>query len=373
MRSTSAALQGALQGGSFSRQLLGDVYYGSTRVLQDVPIKDWSLNGDIDAEIKTAGAISIAYTDDFAQSVSPTQLTDALAPFGQEIRLYMVISAGSVYSERVPMGVYRIEAAPSATDAQMRFQNRVITIGSVVNLTLMDRFYGIRRNQFRSLEQVGILTSAWGEIGRISGLQLNRNVADVAIPSSTVYGRDRLAAVQTIASILGGRAYMTADGAISILPDTPGAAVITLEIGEDGVILDVAFSMESQDVYNNVFGDFEAVDGTPIHSEASIINGPLAVMGPYGYNSVAYPEDQKNFIKTQAAADTATANRLALVSTSTSFELPVQCILDPRVEVGDVVNVQRMDRLITGRVKKYTMGRTGPMSLTLGVLNDVAY
>jgi hypothetical protein len=370
MRASSASLGDTLRGGSFNRELVGDVNYGSTRTLQDVPITNWSLNGDVTADIKTSAEVSIAYSGDFAESVTPRKLTDALAPFGAEMTLYMLIGGG-VFTERVKMGTYRIESVPKATDVQMRLGGAILTVGSTVDLQLLDRFHKVKRNPFRSLEQIPSLVSAWTELARLTGLQVTRNVPDVAIPATTVYPRERLAAVQMIAAVLGGDAFMTSAGTVSIIPTTPGAAVTTLEIGEQGVVLDVEYSMQSEDVYNCVYLDTETDDGIPIHAEAAITTGPLAVTGEYDYNSVEYPNDKKAFIKTQAAADAAVAAELAKVSTVGNFEVPLQCVLDPRLELGDVTKLERMDSLITGRVRKYTMGRTGPMSLTLGVLSDV--
>lgn len=368
--SNSANLPGVLRGGSFRRELVADVFYGSTRLLADVPLEDWTLTGDADAEIKTAATATVVYSGDFAESVTPRDLTDALSPFGQEMYVYMLISAGG-FEDRIPMGVYRIDDVPSASDAQIRFRERVITVGSRVQLTLLDRFVGVKRALFRSLEQPPSLTSAWAEFARITKLQVTRNVSDVAIPNTVTYSRSRISAAQQIAGVLGGRAFMLADGTAGIIPDVPGAAVAELQIGEEGVVMDVDYSLHSEGVYNVVVLDFEDENGNPLHSEAPIGDGPLSVNGPYGEYVTEYPSDQREFITTQEQGDAAVLAHLQKVSVTDSYELPVQCIIDPRLELGDVVTVQRMDRTITGRVKKYTMGRTGPMSLTLQVLDDV--
>lgn len=371
MRSSSNGdnLPGVLRGGSFSRELVADVFYGPTRLIEGVPLDDWTLSGDADAEIKTSASATVVYSDDFARSVTPHELTDALAPFGQELYLYMIIRA-SGFEDRIPMGVYRLEDVPGATDAQIRFRERVITVGSRVELTLLDRFLGVKRALFRSLEQPPSLTSAWAEFARITRLQVTRSVPDVAIPNTVTYSRSRIAAAQQIAGVLGGRAFMLADGTATVMPDEPGDPVAELQIGEEGVIMDVDYSLHSEGVHNVVVGDFEDASGNPIHAEAAIGDGPLSVNGPYGEYVTEYPADQKQFIKTQAAADAAVLAHLEKVSATDSYELPVQCLIDPRLELGDVVTAQRMDRLITGRVRKYTMGRRGPMSLKLQVLDD---
>lgn len=371
MRPAQAGLADILKGGSFQSELTADVYLGTERLLENVPLEDWSLRGDIEAAIKTSASATVVYTDDFAQSVTPRELTDALAPFGQELRLYNTISVGNSFSDRIPMGVYRLEEVPSATDAQIRFRDRVLTVGSRVELTLLDRFLGVQRARFRSLEQPVSLLSAWAEIARVSRLPITRTVADVAIPTAFTYSRSRLDTVQLLASLLGGRATMLSDGTLGVIPDAPPAASARLAIGEEGVVLEVDYSLSSEDVYNVVVGEFEDAFGNPIHVEAEVTTGPLATSGPYGEYVAEFPSDRSALIKTAVAARAAVEAYLAEVSVTDRYELPVQAIIDPRLELGDVVEVQRLDRLITGRINAYTLGRTGPMSLTLGVLSDV--
>lgn len=371
MRPAQAALASVLRGGSFQRQLTADIYLGAERLLENVPLDDWSLKGDLAAGIKTSAKATVIYTDDFAQSVTPRALTDALAPFGQEVRLYMTISVGDVFSDRIPMGVYRIEEVPSATEAQIRFRDRILTVGSRVELSLFDRFLGIDRARFRSLEQPASLTSAWAEIARIARVPVTRTVADAAIPASITYSRSRLDTIQLLASVLGGRAMMLSDGTLGIVPDDPPAASARLEIGDEGVILEVDYSLTSDEVYNVVYGDFEDPTGRPIHVEAAIDSGPLSINGPYGEYVTEFPSDRASLVTNSDTARAAVTAYLNEISATDRFELPVQAIIDPRLELGDVVEVERLDRLITGRVNRYTIGRTGPMSLTLGVLSDI--
>ncbi|MEP6477854.1 MAG: hypothetical protein ABJB03_00555 [Rhodoglobus sp.] len=369
MRSGTPGLRSALAGGSFTRRLLGDVMYGTERRVANIPITKWTLTGDIDAEVKYGGSATITYAGDFAESYTPHQLADALAAYGQELHLYMEISDNN-FVERVTMGKFPIEAVPKASDAQLLFRDRVITIGSTVEVTLLDRFLRVRRARFRSLEQPASLVSAWAELARISRLQVTRNVADVAIPATVVYDRDRLKACQLLAQILGGVAITTADGTLTIHPDAAGAVVGSLELGEDGTILDVDYSMESDGVINVAVGDFEDANGMPIHVESQITSGPLSITGPYGEYVDEYSSD-KSLITTLAAAQAAVDSMLALRSTPSSYELPVDCILNPLYELGDVVTVERMDRIITGRIRKTKMSESGPMSLQLGVISDI--
>lgn len=363
-RQYSADLAGIVTGGSFTRELVGDVYYGGVRLLENVPIEDWSLAGDLDANIKTTAKVRIVYQDDFAAAYTPREATDAFAAYGQELHLFMVISAGD-FTERVRCGIYRIDEVPDAYDRSVQLDGRTLTTGSVIDLDLVDRFDNVNWPT-RSLVQPLALTSAWGELIRVSRLQATRTVADAPIPNSIVYPRNRLETVQQIAGILGGRALMRSDGTVGVVPDALGSPVITLRTGEpDGTIIGTGYSMISRQIANVVIGDFEDDAGRAIHAEAAITTGPLDVAGPFGERVVEYPNDQKQFVRTQAAANAAVKAHLERVSQRGPIEIPVTLTPDPRLEVGDVVELKRPDGDAVGRVVKYSLPRKGAMQLTV--------
>lgn len=370
MRDHSENLSHVLTG-SFSTRLIVDAFYGPTRRAADLPYGSWELQWDSEARIKSGGSLTIEYTDELAESISPTGFTDMLAPFGQEVNLLMEISAGS-FSETVQLGHYRISAVPDARDEHANHLGQVITVGSKVTLTLEDRLIGVDRAGFRAEQSPPSLASCWTEIQRLTGMQVVRSVADKAIPNSVVYLAEqggRLNAVQALADVLGGVAYVTPDGAISVLPDEWGPVVASLELGDGGTILDVAHSMESEGVYNEVVGNFEDDDRNPIFASAAIESGPLAISGPYGAYTRYYASP---FVKTQAAAESAVAAILTQVSSIQSYRVPVQCVVNPLIEDGDVVTVQRpTGGVITGRVVSHKFGASRLMTLVLEVKRNV--
>lgn len=372
MRTHTEMLGKVLRGGSFRVDVNFDVVYGPDRLLQGVPVTDWSFNGDRAADIPHAGELTIAYQDDFARSYTPREVTDAFAPFGQQILPTVTISLGP-FIERIPLGVYRIDEVPDGRDEFITRGTRRLVTGSVVKLQLLDMFQAVKRAKFRSLEQPAS-TSAWAEIARLTGLPVTRTVADATVPLTITYDRSRLAAVQTLATILGGRAAMLSDGSIGIIPNTAGAPVFDLQIGAEGVLLDVGYSLSSDDRPNVVIGDFEDAAGAPIHVEAQIESGPLAIDGPYGEHVAEFPDDLKPLYKTKAACQAAVDAMLEQLTGGTMPEAPVATLFDPRLELGDVGTLQRPDRTLTARINKYSMSgdQSGKadMSLTVEVLED---
>lgn len=364
MRHFSDDFSSIVTTGSFTRELTADAYLGGKRTLENIPVDDWNLAGDYDANIKNTATARIIYQDDFAKSYTPREASDALAAFGQELHLFMTVSAGD-FSERIRVGIFRIDEVPSAYDRKVMHENRELTIGSVIDLDLVDRFATVNWPT-RTLDAPAALGSAWSEIVRVSRLQVTRTVPDKSIPNSIVYPRNRLSTVQQLAGVLGGRAMMLSDGTLGVIPDEYSTPDLTLTTGEPaGTIVGTGYSMRSREIANAVYGDFEAEDGTPIHAEAAITVGDLSTLGPFGERPVEYPGDQKAFIRTQRAADTAVQNHLAKVSRRGPVEIPVTLVPDPRIEIGDVLEVSNGGTPQIARAVKYSLPKKGAMQLTV--------
>jgi len=366
VRAASDGLASVLQD-DFSTRLIVDSFYGPNRTHADLPSNSWSLRWDSEAAVKSGGKLTIVYTPEVAESLTPTQFADVLAPFGQEVNLLLEVSAGD-FAETVQLGHYRITAVPDARDAFADFLGGTIVVGSTVTVRLQSRDIAVQREGFRSEQSPPDLSSCWAEIQRLTGMQVLRSVGDKAIPNNVVYLAEqggRLKAVQALAEVLGGVEYVTPDGAMSVIPNEPGDVVAELVLGDHGTIIDVAHSMESEGVYNEVIGNFQTEDRTPIYAVASITDGPLSVDGPYGRYTRYYASP---FVQTKAAAQSAVDAILTQVSSAQTYRVPVTCVIDPRLEMGDVVSVQRpQGRLLVGRIVNISMGDSRLMDLNLDV------
>ncbi len=370
MRAGTENLTNALRSGGFSVQLVADVFYGSTRTFADLPIDTWQLDWDSEADIKASGKLTIAYSSAIAESLSPTEFTSLLAPFGQQISVRMRISANeNRFTETLQLGWYRIESIPDAVDQNFELLGQTLTVGSRVTVNLQDRMLAVKRAGFHSERNATAGGSCWDELGKLTGAQLLRNVPDAALPASLVYEASQggvLKAVQGIANTLGGVPYFTSDGMLSVLPDEDGDVAATLEVGERGTVVDAGLSMDSESVYNTVVGSFTDDDQNPIFAVAQITSGPLAASGEYGEYVRYYASE---FVKTQKQADGAVQAVLEQASRSQSYRVPVQCIIDPRIEDGDVVTVQRPNGTsVTGRVMSHSLSSNSLMDLELRVV-----
>lgn len=184
-RAGTDLLKAALKSG-VTHRLVADSFYGATRTAVDVPVTQWELRWDLNAEIKSFGQVTVAYSGDVAESYSPREFTDLLAPYGQELNLLLEVSAGD-FSETVQLGHYRIVSVPDAIDDHMNVLGRNMTVGSRVTLQLQDRLVGVKRRGFRFEESPPSLASCWDEIGRLTGLQLIRSVPAARFPTMLAY------------------------------------------------------------------------------------------------------------------------------------------------------------------------------------------
>lgn len=356
---------------SVSHRLVVDAFYGATRTAIDLPVTQWDLRWDAEAAIKSSGQLTVTYSGEMADTYSPSEFTDLLAPFGQELNILLEVSAGE-FSETVQLGHYRIVAVPSARDEYMNVLGGNLTVGSKVTVQLQDRLVGVRRRGFRYEESPPSLTSCWAEMARLTGMQVIRSVADAAIPTSVVYAAEqggRLKAVQELADVLGGVAYVTPDGALSVLPDEAGSVALELVLGDEGTVIEVEHSMASEGVYNTVVGNFTDDDNNPITSVASVVDGALGTSGPFGEYTRYYSSP---LVKTQAAADAAVAKILEQTTSIQTYRIPVQCLLNPLVEFGDVVSLERpVGDPLVGRVVNYRFGSSKLMSLEMDVSSAI--
>jgi hypothetical protein len=368
MRTHSDELEAVLLTGSFSTRLIVDAFAGPDRTITDLGAAGWDLRWDREGDLKSAGTLAVVHMTDEGTTVVPSEVTDPLAPFGQEVNILMEISAGD-FSETVQIGYYRLGAGDGASDEYADVGDRRVVTSSSLRLQLEDRLSAVKRRGFRS-EENPASTSGWDELARITGLQVVRSLADITLSEEFVYAAvkgGRLAAVRTIAFLIGGTEYTTPDGALSVLPATPGDVVGRLVLGEDGTIDGEDLGMDSSEVFNVVVGDFETVDRIPIHvvSEAT---GDLAPGGLYSENTYYH---SNSAITTEAAAEIEVAAVLAQMSETKARRITVQCVLNPLVELGDVLEVERRDgSLLTAQVVKYRYGTSSLMTLEMDVIDS---
>ncbi|MFJ3029816.1 hypothetical protein ACIPEQ_13315 [Curtobacterium sp. NPDC087080] len=371
MRPGSSALRDVLTG-SFDRRWLIDVFYDGVRVLQDVPCTRPDFTDDGSQLVQSTGTTTIVYQGDFADSIAPTDVGDLLAPFGAQVEVYMIVTAGPGFSERVRMGRYMIAETPSVVTSRFLFNGGVASRGDRIELTLKDLFYGVQVDRFDTPGSPPSVASAWAEVQRLTGLQVTRSIADGPIPATVAYQEDRLQGVYDVANYsLDAVACLTADGTVSMRPNTWTAPVDTLRWGDAGTLVDVSRGLANDSVYNKVVvRAYDSSQGAAVLASGEVTDGPLRTrnrdgsLSPYRRRPTFY---SSQFITTQAQAENYVAKWLPRVSQLAAVEVTLTEVVNPLREVGDVLTVQRVGEQFTARVTGIRRGTASTQETTVEV------
>jgi len=373
VRSSSAQLAQVLQG-SFQTRFWADVYYDGTRVLEDAPLTECAPSFSDSGDVEGSAEATIVYSSSIGESFSPTEVSDLFAPFGTKVAIYVEIFVGNEFSERVLVGFFRITSVPQSYDMDVPFLGRSITINSSIQLSLQDSMIGIIRDKFTrpALPLPG--NGVYEELKRLSnGMSITRSVPDAGIPiSAVVYDESRMKAVQELAELLDAKPYILPNDTLGVRSKTPGEVVTRLTLGEYGTVSDLGNAMDSEDVYNGVYivGENDKNE-TVVLAERWIYGGPLRCVNgdgsasPMGRVPYKYKSDR---VTTVAQAEAMIDALLVRVSSVRSVVVPVTCVLDPRLELGDVVEVEKDNKIVKGRIKNISYGAGSTMNLSMEVL-----
>ena len=366
MRQVSPAVAHAMESGSFDMSVTLRAFYGNGVTLQDVPVVDWSIESEEGREVPTSGSVDAVYADDAGRSISPRSFTDHLAPFGQEVSILVTVSADE-FEETIELGNLKIQETPEAKDANVQLGSRVLTASSRVKLSLMDRLESVRAAGFTGATGAKYKT-CWAELAHLSGMRVVRSVDDRALPRVEYEMAEggRLTACRAIAAHLGGTLYVRSDGALTVIPATPGPVVRRFKIGTESLVLsEWARALSTGGLYNEIVGVFEDDDGNEVWvPPAQIVDGPLSVHGPLGHRTKYHTS---NLVKTRDDARKVLREVLQQSSTLTAVEIPVEVVIDLRLEIGDTVELEQDEETLRGRIVKVAHSSNRKTTMTIAV------
>lgn len=374
MRPASADLVAVLAS-SLDWSYEADLYYGEERLFRNLPVDDLSLRWDATADIEGSGSCRVVWTDAQGSSLKPNDPQDWLAPFGSRLVIFAKVSVGS-FVERIQLGVFTLTSVPRADDQAMIWGETRITVSSVVDVEFKDRMVEVQRDRFTVLSQPASTDSVYAELANLTGFQLRRTIADAPITRSVVYEESRIKALQDLSSIVDGRPFMESDGTLSLRPISPGSPVAALTIGESGTIVQVGSTLDSDGVYNGVIIRGETDGQQAILAERWIEDGPLRATPDGGERTPFHRVPRmysSPFITTQEQAEKAAPGLLIQFSGIHAAQLEVSCIVDPRLQVGDVVAVNDGEAVWAIRLVTVALSGAGRMKVSGDVLSRVPY
>ena len=364
MRAHSDMLAEVLLSGSFDVKLHVDVFAGTDRVIRDLSVVGWSLGWDY-STIGFSGSLDVVEQTDDGTSLIPRGPYGDLSPHaGARVLILMEVSAGA-FSETIQLGWARVVGYSDARDTVVTVDGRRVVTATEISLDISGIEVGVQRDGLAAPEQPASGATCYSEIRRLSDLPCVETLPDKPAPSVTYEAKQggRWEACLNLAKHLGGVLYVTPQGGLTV-HDPDAALSLELTVGDDGTIHDYTQSADTDAVYNVVHGSFEDDAGNPIYATAELLDGPMRADGEYGRYARYYSSD---FVKTQTAANSAVQSILSQYTWGELYEVPVTCIVNPLVEVGDRVKASTTETTVEGIVTSVQLKPGALMQLTLEV------
>lgn len=321
------------RGGGLQAVYAADLMYDGERRLHGLTIDQPGLTWDASRFVAASGPIEVVWSDDFGGSMIPRQIGDWFSPFGAELQIDLLISAGQ-YQDRIPMGRFVIEEVPDAEDQRMLFEKRMITPGERFTLQLSDRLAKVNRDEF-PFPRRARSTSAWQEIQEITGFPIIRSVPDATVPASVAYEGEKSAVLNRLFDLMEAWPHLTPDGVLTAIPKAWPAPVDEIR----GVV-SAPVSMTSERTYNRVVVEGKSPEGDPIYATAEIREGFLRVRNgdggesPFGEKTYRYASE---FLTTRDQCGRYAGTLLQRVSRLRGVVRTIVEPLNPLREIGDVL------------------------------------
>jgi hypothetical protein len=303
-------------------------YYGEKLTEEDVPLSaDGSLTYSSDAVKQAIGSVYVRGDGD--RSLVPRLPTDTLAPFGQELDIFRVVTVGKT-SWEIPMGRFRIEDVPDMRELFRLWPSMKQVVSWDLQLALVDRFDIIEADDFLVPDAPKAGNSTWDEIRRLSPLPIVVSLPDRPVPPSLAY-KSRIGAITELMSNIGGTPHLTRQGALTARVTDAWITATEPVFKVDGVI-NVSSSMSIK-VYNSVVSRSSLGDNNIVSVREITGDGdPLSVNGPLRRRTY---EHSSPLIETQAQADADAETVLRRVSSKQAKRITVTCLPRPDIELGD--------------------------------------
>lgn len=327
------------------------------------------------AAVRTSMSLTVHDADG---ELVPTGPSDPLAQW-RTVVVAADVSLGSIASERVPIGEFRIEPGSASGGwraVTKRGREKWLPTGGTITLSLVDNIARIA-----DAELWGLITArgptVQAETERLLMGVPGTRMDWTGVPDKpkraggAAYGESRLETVANLARDLGRVLATTRDGAVTMIDPTMTAPVLSVT-PEAGSWVDIRPMLTRTGIYNVVVtaGQDVGTGAAPPTGVARILTGPYGVsaIGPRVYRH------SSDFYRTRAQAQAGADSLAATLTQSRMAEFTVTAAFDPRVDVLDTHRVTirpggraplAVDALVVGVSMNLVTG--GPMTLTYQV------
>lgn len=306
---------------------------------EPLPVESWSMDWDASRQVQGQLSVEVSDTDG---RLAPWAVEDALGVGGS--RLQTIYTLGGPGGFTIDMGWWRVAASSPAENWRVYGDGsapRFVSGGARVPLDADDLVREVVMDRFLAPSSPKSGATVLSEVRRLLAdampVTVAAGVVDAAVPTSVVYERERMDAVEDLLARIQCTYRTTGDGQLEVVPVAAQAPVWTVAGGDGGALVSVQRSQALEGLYNAAVAEGSTDDGRELVGRALEPTGPLRYGGPHG----RYPVFQSStgLLKTQQAVDSAAATLLAGQVSSRSVELRVTCLPHPGLQLWDWVTV----------------------------------
>lgn len=304
-------------------------------------------DGDVRADKRNAirRTCSVTLTDPTG-AYTPADITDLLAPNGNELRVYRGAKLANGTTELVPLGVFGIEQVEIDDNGERL----------TIKVEGSDRAAKLQRARFTDVYTIASGTNYATAIqtllnSRVTGLTYSFMTTALTTPSIVVAEQqDPWKQAQDLAANIGAELYFDVTGVVVLRPEpnpSTSPVVWTYTDGHDAMILAVNRVLQRTNVYNHfvVTGEGTGV-ATPVRAESKDTDpsSPTYYLGPFGDVPRFYSSPLiTTTAQAQSVAD-AFLNRVRGLVEDVRFP----SLVNPAHEPGDVVTITRARAGVSG-------------------------
>lgn len=343
----------ALEGSRPADEVIVWVWFDGALAWPDpLHVVSWSRSGSAESSSKIQQQVKLTIADPSGE-LSPWRFDDVLGVAGTLLQVMYKIGGAGVGN----VGWFRVEGnAPEESFTRYTLpeyglvvpdsetapheRDRYVSSGAVVEVDAVDLTIFPDRDKLLAPESPkGSSPTIISEIRRLVDdyfpVVVHPDVVDRPVAKTLVYERERLEAVQDLASRIDARYRMTGDGELEIYPLAPGPVV--WRVAPMAGLVSVGRAQSTDGLYNFwlVTGKEDA-KGKAVTGSASIMSGPLRVDGPHG----RVPFEYSSEMITTTAQAVAYAETLRVRQEQTlAVELAVVTAPRPELQAGDRIEV----------------------------------
>jgi hypothetical protein len=313
---------------SHVRMVRAQSWLGDELLADDIPIESGSEEVDRSLRVPERVTFNVPRVAD-GFDWTPSGAGSPLGADGQRISLQVGVGRrGSDDVEWLQRGWYLLQDA--------RPQDDQVAVTLVGLLTLVDEATLISPFQPNG----GIVATIRTLIEPALTVQFDSGLSDRSVPAATNFDLDRLGAVLSLLDAWPAAAAVTPDGFLSVVPDTVSTTPVrTLTDGVDGTLIRASGSATRDGAFQVVVTTGTASDGGTVQGISYVTTGPRAFGGDFNPLGVPYRFSSPlltTVAQCNAAADT--VRRRLQRSTAAAYDVSI--VPDPRLQVGDVVQIE---------------------------------